>query len=34
VTWIRVPYDVEAARRKVLDAGLPSVFAERLRDGT
>jgi predicted phosphodiesterase len=34
VTWIRVPYDVEAARRKVLDAGLPQVFAERLRDGT
>jgi len=34
VSWIRVPYDVEAARRKVLDAGLPPVFAERLRDGT
>jgi predicted phosphodiesterase len=34
VTWVRVPYDVEAARRKVLDAGLPSEFADRLRDGT
>jgi diadenosine tetraphosphatase ApaH/serine/threonine PP2A family protein phosphatase len=32
--WVRVPYDVEAARRKVLDAGLPSEFADRLRDGT
>jgi predicted phosphodiesterase len=34
VTWYRVPYDVESARRKVLAAGLPPVFAERLRDGT
>jgi len=34
VTWVRVPYDVEAARRKVLDAGLPPEFADRLRDGT
>jgi diadenosine tetraphosphatase ApaH/serine/threonine PP2A family protein phosphatase len=34
VTWVRVPYDVESARRKVLAAGLPPVFAERLRDGT
>jgi predicted phosphodiesterase len=34
VTWYRVPYDVEAARGKVLSAGLPPVFAERLRDGT
>ena len=33
VTWVRVPYDVEAARRKVLDAGLPREFADRLRDG-
>jgi len=33
-TWIHVPYDVEAARAKVLAAGLPSVFADRLRDGT
>ena len=33
VAWVRVPYDVEAARRKVLDAGLPREFADRLRDG-
>jgi diadenosine tetraphosphatase ApaH/serine/threonine PP2A family protein phosphatase len=33
VTWIRVPYDVEAAHRKVLEAGLPREFADRLRDG-
>jgi predicted phosphodiesterase len=32
-TWVRVPYDVEAARRKVLAAGLPSFFAARLADG-
>jgi predicted phosphodiesterase len=31
--WVRVPYDVEAARRKVLEAGLPREFADRLRDG-
>ena len=34
VTWIRVPYDVEAACRKVLEAGLPREFADRLCDGT
>jgi predicted phosphodiesterase len=34
VTWVRVPYDVEAARAKVVAAGLPKVFADRLRDGT
>lgn len=34
VTWFRVPYDVGAARRKVLEAGLPREFADRLRDGT
>jgi len=33
VTWVRVPYDVEAARRKILEAGLPPEFADRLRDG-
>ncbi len=33
-TWVHVPYDVEAARAKVLAAGLPSLFADRLRDGT
>jgi diadenosine tetraphosphatase ApaH/serine/threonine PP2A family protein phosphatase len=34
VEWVRVPYDIEAARRKVLAAGLPPFFADRLRDGT
>lgn len=34
VEWVRVPYDIESARRKVLAAGLPSFFADRLRDGT
>jgi len=29
----RVPYDVEAARHKILDAGLPSFLADRLRAG-
>jgi predicted phosphodiesterase len=33
VTWVRVSYDVEAARLKVLEAGLPREFADRLRDG-
>ena len=33
-TWVRVRYDVVAARRKVLEAGLPREFADRLRDGT
>ncbi len=33
MTWVRVPYDVEAARRKVLEAGLPRELADRLRDG-
>lgn len=31
--WIRVPYDVPACRRKVLAAGLPRYFADRLADG-
>ncbi|MEW6719593.1 MAG: metallophosphoesterase family protein [Thermodesulfobacteriota bacterium] len=34
VEWIRVPYDIEAAQAKVLAAGLPPFFADRLRDGT
>lgn len=29
----RVPYDVAAARTKILDAGLPRLLAERLADG-
>ncbi len=32
--WIRVPYDVKACQRKVLDAGLPRFFAARLSEGT
>jgi len=34
VDWVRVPYDIQAAREKVLGAGLPSFFADRLRVGT
>ncbi len=34
VEWVRVPYDIEAARGKVLAAGLPAFFADRLRDGS
>ncbi|MGE5248334.1 MAG: metallophosphoesterase family protein [Verrucomicrobiota bacterium] len=33
-TWVHVPYDIEAARAKVLAAGLPRVFADRLREGS
>ncbi len=33
VSWHRVSYDVETAQRKVLDAGLPPVLAERLAVG-
>jgi predicted phosphodiesterase len=29
----RVPYDIEAAGRKILDAGLPEILAERLKYG-
>ncbi|MDG6985166.1 MAG: metallophosphoesterase family protein [Nitrososphaerota archaeon] len=29
----RVEYDVGSASKKILDAGLPSFFAERIRDG-
>jgi predicted phosphodiesterase len=32
--WIRVPYDVDRCRKKVLEAGLPEFFAARLADGT
>lgn len=34
VEWVRMAYDIESARQKVLSAGLPDFFAERLRDGT
>lgn len=30
VTFLRTPYDVERAAAKILEAGLPEVFAERL----
>jgi diadenosine tetraphosphatase ApaH/serine/threonine PP2A family protein phosphatase len=33
LTWLRVPYDVEKAARKIVDAGLPVGLAERLRRG-
>jgi diadenosine tetraphosphatase ApaH/serine/threonine PP2A family protein phosphatase len=33
VTIERVPYDVAAARRKILEAGLPRILAERLSIG-
>jgi diadenosine tetraphosphatase ApaH/serine/threonine PP2A family protein phosphatase len=33
VTWRRVPYDIDAAARKILAAGLPSFLAERLYVG-
>ncbi len=29
----RVPYDVDTASRKILDAGLPEILAQRLRTG-
>lgn len=32
--WVRVSYDVERCRRKVIAAGLPRFFADRLADGT
>ena len=34
VEWVRVRYDVESARRKIISAGLPVSFADRLRNGT
>ena len=33
LTYIRVPYDVETAAQKILDAGLPSPLAARLFGG-
>jgi hypothetical protein len=33
VEFVRVAYDVEAAARGVIDAGLPEEFAEFLRTG-
>ena len=34
VEWVRVRYDVESAMRKIISAGLPVSFADRLRNGT
>jgi diadenosine tetraphosphatase ApaH/serine/threonine PP2A family protein phosphatase len=33
VTWCRVPYDVEAAAKRIRDAGLPPWLADRLFQG-
>jgi predicted phosphodiesterase len=33
VSFVRVAYDIEAAARGVIDAGLPGEFAEFLRTG-
>lgn len=34
LTYIRVPYDVETAARKIREAGLPAGLSQRLLDGT
>ncbi|MCL2102757.1 MAG: metallophosphatase family protein [Syntrophorhabdaceae bacterium] len=34
VEWVWIPYDIESARRKIISAGLPTLFADRLLDGT
>jgi diadenosine tetraphosphatase ApaH/serine/threonine PP2A family protein phosphatase len=34
ITYLRVPYDIQTAAQKIFDAGLPSVFGERLFLGT
>ena len=33
LTYVRVPYDVETAARKIRDAGLPPFLAARLASG-
>jgi diadenosine tetraphosphatase ApaH/serine/threonine PP2A family protein phosphatase len=33
VKIIRIEYDIETAGRKILDAGLPEILAERLKFG-
>jgi hypothetical protein len=33
LTYVRVPYDVASAARKIRDAGLPAVLATRLEQG-
>ena len=34
VTYLRVAYDIHSASAKIMTAGLPSIFAERLFSGT
>lgn len=34
LTYIRIPYDIDSAARKILAAGLPPVLATRLASGT
>jgi diadenosine tetraphosphatase ApaH/serine/threonine PP2A family protein phosphatase len=33
LTYVRVPYDIESAARKIRDAGLPTVLSARLFEG-
>jgi diadenosine tetraphosphatase ApaH/serine/threonine PP2A family protein phosphatase len=33
VTYYRVPYDLDAAQQRILEAGLPDRLATRLADG-
>lgn len=33
LTWYRVPYDVERAQERIVEAGLPDRLAARLREG-
>ncbi len=33
VVWTRVPYDIAECRRKIVEAGLPRLFASRLAEG-
>ena len=33
VEWVRAPYDIESASRKIISAGLPVFFSDRLRKG-
>ena len=33
LTYVRVPYDIESAARKIRDAGLPLFLAARLAAG-
>jgi hypothetical protein len=33
VTYCRVPYDIEGAQKKIRNAGLPTILADRLTLG-